>query len=153
MPVQNSMWPNYSWCPIVGPSSPTVILTKYSEYCHAGILLCNHIAFSEKPKCWREEKNPSPPASPTSCVLFFFFGPCIFIWTRLATPFSMDKIVAVFYTIGMLLFNPLIYTLRKAEVKNAMMMLWSKKLVSDDQRWMEIFQIFLHSLDWPGKNS
>ncbi|XP_055990036.1 olfactory receptor 4F4 [Sorex fumeus] len=53
-------------------------------------------------------------------VVLLFFGPCIFIY---AWPFpikSLDKFLAVFYSVVTPLLNPIIYTLRNKDMKAAM---------------------------------
>ncbi|XP_060111700.1 olfactory receptor 4E2-like [Heteronotia binoei] len=61
-------------------------------------------------------------------VVALFLGPCIFIYTRPDGSLSADKVVAVFYTVVTPVFNPVIYTLRNAEMKNSMKKLRVQKI-------------------------
>ncbi|XP_004437027.1 PREDICTED: olfactory receptor 4X2-like [Ceratotherium simum simum] len=66
-------------------------------------------------------------------VVILFFGPCIFIYLRLSTTLTVDKMVSVFYTVITPLLNPVIYSLRNAEVKKAMKRLWIRTMKLDEK--------------------
>ncbi|XP_006877633.1 PREDICTED: olfactory receptor 4P4-like [Chrysochloris asiatica] len=73
-------------------------------------------------------------------IVVLFFVPVLFVYIRPAVIFPEDKVFALFYTLIVPMFNPLIYTLRNMEMKNAMRKIWYHQL------FLERTKLFRNSL-------
>uniref|UniRef100_A0A8D1SSC5 Olfactory receptor n=1 Tax=Sus scrofa TaxID=9823 RepID=A0A8D1SSC5_PIG len=61
-------------------------------------------------------------------VMVLFFVPCIYIYIRPMATYPVDKLVSLFYGTFTPMLNPIIYTVRNTEVKNAMKCLLKRRV-------------------------
>ena len=66
-------------------------------------------------------------------VVVLFFVPCILTYARPISAFSFEKNVFVFTDVLTPLLNPMVYTFRNKEMKNAIRKMWKKLIAVSDK--------------------
>ncbi|KAM6042039.1 LOW QUALITY PROTEIN: olfactory receptor 4D1-like [Chlamydotis macqueenii] len=69
--------------------------------------------------CITEGKRKALSTCGIQITIVSIFIPCIFIYAQPFKKFPMDKVVFIVYTVVIPMLNPMIYTLRKTEMKKA----------------------------------
>ncbi|XP_050615187.1 olfactory receptor 4X1-like, partial [Macaca thibetana thibetana] len=82
---------------------------------------------------WEARRRELSTCASHITVVGLFFMPCSFVCMRPCVTLPADKIVAVFYTVVTPLLNPVIYSFRNAEAKNAMRRRGGRKVIREEK--------------------